>query len=203
MKDRYLFKVKREDTKEWIIGNVVVNNKDVHFINLDGFMHIVDKKTICQCTGLKDSEGNLIFENDIILVKCKYLAEMKWKVIFDDYHNQFFILQEPYDKEINSYCSLVGYWNPLKRCKIIGNIHDKEATKQYKKKEKIIKQENEKLKKECPFYKFANGDKVIVTRQGVFEGDIGRVKRLSPFRLILNGRYFQEKDLEFYDKKEK
>ena len=26
----------------------------------------IDPKTICQCTGIKDSDGNLIYENDII-----------------------------------------------------------------------------------------------------------------------------------------
>ena len=29
-------------------------------------LHEVDPSTICQCTGLKDKNGNMVFENDIM-----------------------------------------------------------------------------------------------------------------------------------------
>ena len=32
--------------------------------------HIVDPSTVCQCTGLKDKNGNLIWENDIVSHEC-------------------------------------------------------------------------------------------------------------------------------------
>ena len=80
MEYRYLFKAKRIDNGEWVTGQYVkgldMYGKEVHLIfepttifyssgETDGWSEI-DPHTICQCTGLKDKSGNLIWENDII-----------------------------------------------------------------------------------------------------------------------------------------
>ena len=76
MEDRHLFKAKRKDNQEWVRGSLVytftgtpyiVTEYD-HIMNLIG-MHKVDPTTICQCTGLNDKNGKLIWENDIIRTK--------------------------------------------------------------------------------------------------------------------------------------
>ena len=86
MNDRYLYRAKRCDTGEWVIGYYVsvldMYKKEVHMIfepttiftifyshvETDGYVE-VDQSTICQCSGKHDKYYNRIFENDIVKVK--------------------------------------------------------------------------------------------------------------------------------------
>ena len=78
MEYRYLFKAKRIDNGEWVQGYLVYDNRDKLYriimeiqystgtcITTDNAPR-VDSSTICQCTGLKDKNGKLIWENDIV-----------------------------------------------------------------------------------------------------------------------------------------
>lgn len=80
MNNRYLFKAKRIDWKEWeeeyqwFRGNLINVGERCYLAqcrNNSNELWIrewieVDPSTICQCTGLKDQNGTLIWENDMV-----------------------------------------------------------------------------------------------------------------------------------------
>lgn len=82
MNDRYLCRGKRIDTGEWVKGfYFCMTHPDGrhmhHFIiplgadlslgtTIEKIQVEIDPSTICQCTGLKDKKGKLIWENDIV-----------------------------------------------------------------------------------------------------------------------------------------
>lgn len=101
MNDRYLFKAKHSLTsKKWHIG-YLIKEPDGYYIrdvNEDVMVYISDSNTICQCTGLKDCNGTLIWENDIVRIgwqdneaRCEEIAQVAWDEFgyypwLDEYH---------------------------------------------------------------------------------------------------------------------
>jgi uncharacterized phage protein (TIGR01671 family) len=135
MDDRYLFKAKRIDNGEWvqgvpfeIEGKMVILIKDnenflrVHYIeenmwNAEIYAIEVEPDTICQCTGLKDKNGNLIWENDIIAYWDTYStengqaeADCIGKVMWDDETLSFYVTNRlsAESHEVLDECSVIG-----------------------------------------------------------------------------------------------
>lgn len=89
MENRYLFKAKRKDNGEWVIGSLISMPYGGYMIDRVAdsrrFRVMIDPSTICQCTGLKDKNGKLIWENDIV----KYKHGNFYKAFWQNNYYQF------------------------------------------------------------------------------------------------------------------
>lgn len=119
MEDRYLFKAKTCNG-EWVAGFLHCKENKWYISNKAGapFAFEVRPDTICQCTGLKDKNGKLIWENDI----CKYYNP--------EDKDGVGIIKDDYVSWIKGIIATKELMTPLfyLRCsdkwKVIGNIFD-------------------------------------------------------------------------------
>ena len=140
MEDRYIYKAKRTDNGEWVIGNLITNvffrlGQSIPYIlcsdkaEYDCFEDFTEENgifevrpdAICQCTGLKDKNGKLIWENDVVGFWDTYStengqAEMDCigKVVWDDETISFQVTNRLYAES----------YEVLDECSVIGNIFD-------------------------------------------------------------------------------
>lgn len=125
MEDRYLFKAKRKDNGEWVQGALLLHDSDAATIlnqhpadgSLQGFE--VDLSTICQCTGLKDKNGKLIRENDIVKDENGNLYKAFWQ---DNYYQFSWICIKSAKLPIGAKWSLWSFKSF--EIEIVGNIFD-------------------------------------------------------------------------------
>lgn len=125
MEDRYLFKAKRIDNGEWVQGYLYGIWEKRYILwgmtNDIPDMIEVDQSTICRCTGLKDKNGKLIWENDVVGFWDTYStenghaeADCIGKVVWDD---------ETISFQVTNRLSAESY-EVLDECCVIGNIFD-------------------------------------------------------------------------------
>ena len=126
MKDRYLFKAKRIDNGEWVQGYLYGIWEKRYILcgmtNDIPDMIEVDTSTICQCTGLKDKNGNLIWENDVcrrILLPTKRI-EKKFMIAYVPYK----CCLSAIDLDGSNVTFLSDYINNQYEVEVIGNIFD-------------------------------------------------------------------------------
>lgn len=152
MEDRYLFKAKTarivdsfnnaEDGK-WVKGYLKCDTgkweiSQFEYDRADYVWYEVDPSTICQCTGLKDKNGNLIWENDIVKKEfyidydSVYQEEYVTSVISKKYvgtvkFEHFAWVVETFNDKLKCIlpiCELSEHSEDIKHFEVIGNIFD-------------------------------------------------------------------------------
>ena len=133
MEDRYLFKAKRADNGKWVQGYLYGIWEKRYILwgmtNDVPNMIEVDPSTICQCTGLKDKNGNLIWESNIVKDlfsdACAQIKYGSYQSCFDSTkteHVGFYV--DWSGKYTKRYRKDLGYWINMVNAEVIGNIFD-------------------------------------------------------------------------------
>ena len=125
MEDKYLFRGKRIDNHHWITGNLCVTSAFTYICefledNMAGCFTStftkVNPDTVGQCTSIRDKDGTLIFEGDIVRSDDGMIYKMR-------YHERAYCITA----DIEGTCSrFENLWNlDPEKIEIIGSVFDK------------------------------------------------------------------------------
>lgn len=84
------------------------------------FAYQVRPETIQQCTGVKDKNGKLVYEGDIVRLTRKRGRGKTGTIVYDAYSMRYRVMVNENDYRFTDY----AYNPPNQRLEIIGNIHE-------------------------------------------------------------------------------
>lgn len=134
--ERYLYKAKRIYDDQWVIGNMVIDQvgekhiiepaivfQDGHHLSIESDMPMFfQQNSFCQCTGMEDEAGRMIFEHDLVAFTDLYSTENGYderecvgEVLWDEETLSFYVTERLSAES----CDILD-----RNCMIIGNSFD-------------------------------------------------------------------------------
>lgn len=132
MENRYLFRGKRTDNGKWIQGYLYGIWERRYILwgmtNDIPDMTEIDPSTVCQCTGVEDKNGELIWENDVVkdLFSDTYapIRYGGYQNCFDSAKAEHIGFYVDWSGKYTKNRKDLGYWTHMVDAEVIGNAFD-------------------------------------------------------------------------------
>ncbi len=134
---KYMFKGISKQSGMWVIGGYIYDpHTDKHFIatvreNEEDVKTEVREETLSMSTGLYDSNGKLVFENDVL--KGEVPGKERYLKLVSLKNGCFYVLPDKLiGNNISDFLSVSSSIKNDAKCEVIANIHDPDYTESKK-----------------------------------------------------------------------